>query len=86
MSGTDGPLSTFFEEIEPVIFTFGALITLLFVGAFSLRPDAAYDVVLSIRNWILSQFNWFFLLVMLAFVLFLGFVIFAVMTFIPGGV
>ncbi|MBP2252506.1 choline/carnitine/betaine transport [Halarchaeum solikamskense] len=76
MSGADGPLSTFRDEIEPVIFTFGALITLLFVGAFSLRPDAAYDVVLGIRNWILSQFNWFFLLVMLAFVLFLGFVIF----------
>lgn len=76
MSSADGALSEFREEIEPTIFAFGAALTLLFVGAFSLRPEAAYDVVLAIRQWILAQFNWFFLLAMFAFVLFLLFVIF----------
>ncbi|WP_137286703.1 BCCT family transporter [Halorussus salinisoli] len=66
----------FFDEIEPTIFAFGAAITLLFVVAFSLSPDAAYDTVDGIRVWILAHFNWFFLLVMLSFVLFLGFLIF----------
>ncbi len=76
VSSADGALSEFREEIEPTIFAFGATLTLLFVGAFSLRPDAAYDVVLAIRQWILAQFNWFFLLAMFAFVLFLLFLIF----------
>ncbi|WP_435361880.1 BCCT family transporter [Haloarchaeobius sp. DFWS5] len=76
MSTSDGPVGEFLDEIEPVVFTFGAAITILFVAAFSLRPTASLEFVDSIRLWILSTFNWFFLLVMLAFVLFLGFVIF----------
>ncbi|WP_435064256.1 BCCT family transporter [Halobaculum sp. EA56] len=75
-AGADGPVAEFLEEIEPTIFAFGAGITLLFVAAFSLSPDAAYQFVDGIRVWILAQFNWFFLTVMLGFVLFLGFVIF----------
>ncbi|MFC4360325.1 BCCT family transporter [Halobium salinum] len=76
MSTSDGAISEFLEEVEPVIFGAGALITLLFVAAFALSPDAAYNAVDGVRVWILAQFNWFFLLVMLGFVLFLGFVIF----------
>jgi choline/carnitine/betaine transport len=66
----------FLDEIEPTIFAFGAGITLLFVAAFAVSPDAAYSVVNGIQGWILGQFNWFFLIVMLGFVLFLGFLIF----------
>nr|WP_321112710.1 BCCT family transporter [Halorussus salinisoli] len=75
-AGDQGMVEEFFDEIEPTIFAFGAAITLLFVVAFSLSPDAAYDTVDGIRVWILAHFNWFFLLVMLSFVLFLGFLIF----------
>ncbi|WP_435194137.1 BCCT family transporter [Natronomonas sp. EA1] len=71
-----GPIQEFLDEVEPTIFGFGAAITLIFVIAFSLRPDASLEIVNGIRLWILSTFNWFFLLVMLGFVLFLGFVIF----------
>ncbi|WP_411968768.1 BCCT family transporter [Haloferax sp. YSSS75] len=76
MSTSDGAVAEFLDEIEPVIFAFGAIITLLFVVAFSLSPDAAYEAVDGVRVWILAQFNWFFLLAMLGFVLFLGLVIF----------
>ncbi|WP_435335958.1 BCCT family transporter [Haloarchaeobius sp. TZWWS8] len=76
MSTSEGPVQEFLDEIEPTIFAFGAAITLLFVVAFSLAPDASLELVNGIRLWILSTFNWFFLLVMLGFVLFLGFVIF----------
>ena len=76
MSTSDGPVGEFLDEIEPTIFGFGAAITLLFVAAFAVSPDAAYNVVDGIRVWILAHFNWFFLFVMLGFVLFLGFLIF----------
>jgi len=76
VSRGDGAVSEFLDEIEPTIFGFGSAITLLFVGAFALSPTAAYEFVEGIRLWILAQFNWFFLVVMLGFVLFLGFVIF----------
>ena len=75
MSTEGGALAEFFDEIEPTIFAAGAAITLLFVAAFSLRPEAAYAFVDGVRIWILAQFNWFFLAVMLGFVLFLGFLI-----------
>ena len=78
MSSSDeqGAVAEFLDEIEPTIFGFGALITVLFVAAFALRPDAAYEQVRGLQYWILSHFNWFFLIVMLGFVLFLGFLIF----------
>ncbi|WP_136603241.1 BCCT family transporter [Salinigranum halophilum] len=76
MSTSDGAVGEFLDEIEPTIFAFGAGITLLFVAAFAVSPDAAYSVVNGIQGWILGQFNWFFLIVMLGFVLFLGFLIF----------
>ncbi|MCT9098007.1 BCCT family transporter [Haloarchaeobius sp. HME9146] len=76
MSTSEGAIEEFLDEIEPTIFAFGAIITILFVGAFSLRPDASLELVNGIRLWILSTFNWFFLLAMLGFVLFLAFVIF----------
>jgi choline/carnitine/betaine transport len=76
VSTSGGAVSEFFDEIEPTIFAFGAGMTLLFVAAFALSPDRAYQMVDGVRVWILAQFNWFFLIVMLGFVLFLGFVIF----------
>ncbi|WP_435365684.1 BCCT family transporter [Haloarchaeobius sp. DYHT-AS-18] len=76
MSTSEGAIEEFLDEIEPTIFAFGAIITVLFVGAFSLRPTESFEFIDGIRVWILSTFNWFFLLAMLGFVLFLAFVIF----------
>ncbi|MCO8245685.1 MULTISPECIES: BCCT family transporter [unclassified Haladaptatus] len=75
-SDEQGAVSEFLDEIEPTIFVFGAVLTLIFVVAFVLNPSGSYDYVLGIKNWIQQYFNWFFLLVMLAFVLFLAFLIF----------
>lgn len=75
-SDEQGAVSEFLDEIEPTIFLFGAAITLVFVVAFVLNPNGSYDFVEGIRYWIQEYFNWFFLLVMLAFVLFLAFLIF----------
>ncbi len=75
-SDEQGPVAEFLDEIEPTIFAFGAGLTLIFVVAFVLNPTGSYQFVLGIQYWILQYFNWFFLIVMLAFVLFLGFLIF----------
>ncbi len=78
MSNSDdqGAIAEFREEIEPTIFGAGAAVTLVFVAAFVLNPADSYEFVEGIRYWILERFNWFFLIVMLAFVLFLVFLIF----------
>ncbi|MFC6823503.1 BCCT family transporter [Halopelagius fulvigenes] len=75
MSESDGALGEFFEEIEPSIFGFGAGITLLFVGLFAVRPDAAAEVVSGVNQFVLAHFNWAFLIVMLVLVGFLVFLI-----------
>lgn len=78
MSQSDerGAFAEFFDEIEPVVFGFGAAITLLFVAIFVVSPEAAGNVVYGIQDFMLAHFNWAFLIVMLGFVLFLGVLIF----------
>lgn len=77
MSSSDerGIVEEFLDEIEPVVFTFGAGITLLFVVVFAVSPEAAADVVDGATQFVLGHFNWAFLLVMLGFVGFLLFLI-----------
>ncbi|MFC6962536.1 BCCT family transporter [Halocatena marina] len=75
-SNDQGPLEEFVEEIEPVIFAFGAGITLLFVAIFAYKPETAGDIVTRANDLVLAHFNWAFLVIMLFFVLFLGFLIF----------
>ncbi|WP_101294785.1 BCCT family transporter [Halegenticoccus soli] len=77
MSGADerGLVGTFLEEIEPTVFAFGAGITLLFVAVFALNPTAAANIVAGANEFVLAHFNWAFLIVMLGFVLFLGYLI-----------
>ncbi|SFL35523.1 choline/carnitine/betaine transport [Halogranum rubrum] len=70
-----GPLSEFLEEIEPIVFAFGAGITLLFVAVFAFNPEAAGNLVTRGTEFVLGHFNWAFLLVMLGFVFFLLFLI-----------
>ncbi|WP_227356679.1 BCCT family transporter [Haladaptatus salinisoli] len=75
-SNEQGAIAEFFDEIEPTIFAFGAGITLLFVAIFAYSPKAAGDVVYAVQGFMLAHFNWAFLIGMLGFVLFLGFLIF----------
>ncbi|WP_129113467.1 BCCT family transporter [Halegenticoccus tardaugens] len=75
LSDGDGFVGEFFEEIEPAVFGFGAGITLLFVTVFALDPGAAADTVYGLQDFMLNYFNWAFLIVMLGFVLFLGYLI-----------
>ncbi|SIR82885.1 choline/carnitine/betaine transport [Haladaptatus litoreus] len=67
--------SEFFEEIEPTIFAFGAGITLLFVAIFAYDPNTAAEIVYAIQDFMLAHFSWAFLVGMLGFVLFLGYLI-----------
>ena len=72
----DDAFAEFREEIEPVVFAFGAGITLLFVAVFALNPEAAAKLVSNANSLVLAHFNWAFLVVMLFFVLFLLYLIF----------
>ncbi|EMA38105.1 BCCT family transporter [Halococcus hamelinensis] len=77
MSRADGsgPLAAFVDEIDPIVFAFGAGLTLLFVVVFALAPQTAADLVSGANGFVLAHFNWAFLIVMLFFVAFLFFLI-----------
>lgn len=78
MSQADGQsvVEEFLDEIEPVVFGFGAGVTLLFVAVFAISSKAAGDIVDGATQFVLGHFNWAFLLLMLVFVGFLAFLIF----------
>lgn len=76
MSQSDqGIFEEFIDEIEPVVFAFGAGITLLFVAIFALAPQTAATVVSGANQFVLAHFNWAFLVVMFFFVIFLFFLL-----------
>ncbi|WP_266082109.1 BCCT family transporter [Haladaptatus caseinilyticus] len=75
-SNEQSPVEEFIDEIEPIVFAFGAGITLLFVALFALNPKTAANLVSSATDFVLGHFNWAFMLVMLVFVGFLAFLIF----------
>lgn len=75
MSRVDGTISEFTEEIDPLVFGFGAGITLLFVAVFAASPEMAAKAVSGINQMILKHFNWAFLVLMLGFVIFLVYLI-----------
>ena len=70
-----GLVEEFREEIDPVVFAFGAGIALLFIVLFLVAPDTFVSAVSGLQAFVLSNFNWGYLVVMLFFLLFLGFVI-----------
>ncbi|WP_435156339.1 BCCT family transporter [Haladaptatus sp. DFWS20] len=74
-SNQQSPVEEFIDEIEPIVFAFGAGITLLFVVVFALNPKTAGSLVSTATDFVLGHFNWAFLLVMLGFVGFLAFLI-----------
>ncbi|WP_281193471.1 BCCT family transporter [Halorubrum sp. F4] len=72
---TESPVSKFLEEIDPVVFAFGALLTLGVIGAFFVSPSAVEDTISSLNTQLLGAFNWAMLLIVFLIVLFLLFLI-----------
>ncbi|MFC5136482.1 MULTISPECIES: BCCT family transporter [Haloferacaceae] len=72
---TESPVSKFLEEIDPVVFAFGALLTLGVIVAFFVSPSAVEDTISSLNTQLLGAFNWAMLLIVFLIVLFLLFLI-----------
>ncbi|XVH33640.1 BCCT family transporter (plasmid) [Haloferacaceae archaeon DSL9] len=70
-----GPMRRFLDEIDPVVFLFGAGLTLSFIILFAISPDYAATVLWGINDRMLAYFNWMILGVMLSLVAFLLFLI-----------
>ncbi|RKD89111.1 BCCT family transporter [Halopiger aswanensis] len=70
-----GAIDTFFEEIDPIVFAFGALLTLGVIGAFFVSPDTVESGIESLNNQMLGAFNWALLLIVFLIVVFLLFLI-----------
>ncbi|SMO51421.1 BCCT family transporter [Halorubrum cibi] len=71
----EGPVARFREEIDPVVFAFGALITLGVIVAFFISPSAVEDGISSLNDQLLGAFNWALMLIVFLIVLFLLFLI-----------
>jgi glycine betaine transporter len=70
-----GLVEEFRDEIDPIVFAFGAGIALLFIALFLVVPDTFVSVVSGLQGFVLAHFNWGYLVVMLFFLLFLAFLI-----------
>ena len=70
-----GVVSEFLDEIDPVVFGFGALTAFLFIAVYLVSPHAASKTVKGVNNWLWTNFSWFYLWAMLIFVGFTTFLI-----------
>lgn len=76
MSGSDqGVFDEFREEIDPIVFAFGALITVGVIAAFFISPSTVENGISSLNSQLLGAFNWALLLIVFLIVLFLLFLI-----------
>ncbi|MDZ5809739.1 BCCT family transporter [Halorubrum sp. AD140] len=76
MSGSEsGVIDEFREEIDPVVFAFGALLTLGVIVAFFLSPSTVERSISSLNTQLLGAFNWAMMLIVFLVVLFLLFLI-----------
>ncbi|MGQ3327618.1 MULTISPECIES: BCCT family transporter [Halorubrum] len=76
MSGSEkGMVEEFRDEIDPIVFAFGALITLGVIVAFFISPSAVESGISSLNDQLLGAFNWAMLLIVFLIVLFLLFLI-----------
>jgi glycine betaine transporter len=76
MNDGNGAVNRFLDELDPIVFGVGVLVSLLAVGAFVLRPDASATALNDVNSFLWTNFGWFYLIAMLvlvAFVLFLTF-------------
>lgn len=76
MSGSEsGLLDEFREEIDPIVFAFGALLTVGVIAAFFISPSTVESGISSLNDQLLGAFNWALLLIVFLIVLFLLFLI-----------
>jgi len=76
MSGSDSStIAEFREEIDPIVFAFGALLTVGVIAAFFISPSAVESGISSLNDQLLGAFNWALLLIVFLIVLFLLFLI-----------
>ncbi|MFC5277760.1 BCCT family transporter [Halorubrum rubrum] len=72
---SESPVTAFLEEIDPVVFAFGALITLGVIVAFFISPSTVENGISSLNDQLLGAFNWALMLIVFLIVLFLLFLI-----------
>ncbi|WP_418286518.1 BCCT family transporter [Halorubrum sp. DTA46] len=76
MSGSgSGMIEEFREEIDPIVFAFGALLTVGVIAAFFVSPSTVENGISSLNDQLLGAFNWALLLIVFLIVLFLLFLI-----------
>ncbi|SIR64201.1 BCCT family transporter [Natronorubrum thiooxidans] len=70
-----GMVERFTDELDPVVFVFGALITLGVIGAFFIDRDAVSNGIATVNAEMLSYLSWALLVIVFLIVLFLLFLI-----------
>lgn len=76
-SSKRGTLKEFVDEIDPVVFAFGAGITLFLLVLFAWDPKRAYAVVSGLNTFLWNTFAWVYLGIMLLLVGFVFFLMFS---------
>ncbi|AHG01214.1 BCCT transporter (plasmid) [Halostagnicola larsenii XH-48] len=74
-SDEKGAVGTFLEEIDLVVFTFGALLTVGVIAAFFIDQTAVTDTINLVYGLVVEYLNWALLVIVFLIVLFLLFLI-----------
>jgi len=76
MSGSDqGVFEEFREEIDPIVFAFGALLTAGVIVAFFVNEALVTETIGTVYGWVTTYLNWALLVIVFLIVLFLLFLI-----------
>ena len=76
MSSSDsGMIAEFREEIDPVVFAFGALLTVGVITAFFIDQEFVSSGIATVQSQVLAYFNWALLVIVFLIVVFLLFLI-----------
>lgn len=71
----DGLVGQFLDEIDPIVFGFGALVTVSVIVAFFINPAAVQGGIQWLYNTLVGTFDWAILLIVFVIVVFLLFLI-----------
>ncbi|GAB7091590.1 BCCT family glycine betaine transporter BetL [Halorubrum luteum] len=75
MSDGEGALRRFREELDPIVFLFGAGLTLGVILTYFLNPDGVEGAIATLDAFMLQYFNWALLVIVFLVVTFLVFLI-----------
>jgi glycine betaine transporter len=76
VSGSEqGVIAEFREEIDPIVFAFGALLTAGVIVAFFVNETLVTETIGTVYNWVVTYLNWALLVIVFLIVLFLLFLI-----------